>query len=70
MEMDLQELARHEGQRLAVGALERKVAHGGRQHVAFDETELEMVGHGCPDNGACWNSAYFWHGQTRRASPL
>ncbi len=43
--MDLQELARHERQRLAVDALERQVAHRGREHVAVDEAELEVFGH-------------------------
>ncbi len=46
MEMDLHELARHERERLAVGALERHVAHGRREHVAFGELEREMFDHG------------------------
>ncbi len=48
MEMDLQELPRHEGQRLTVDALERHVTHGGRQHGAVDETELKWSAMGFP----------------------
>jgi hypothetical protein len=45
VEVHLQELPRLERQRLAVGALEHKVAHRGGKHAAVDEAELEVVGH-------------------------
>jgi len=45
VEVHLQELPWLERQWLAVRALERKVAHGGGNHAAVDETQLEVVGH-------------------------
>jgi hypothetical protein len=46
MEMDLDELARHERERLAVGPLEGHVAHRGREHSAFGESERKVFDHG------------------------
>jgi hypothetical protein len=45
VKVHLQELPGLERQRLAIHALESKVAHGGGKHAAVDETQLEVVGH-------------------------
>jgi len=52
--MDLDELAGHEVQRLAVVAGQHIVADGGREHAALDEAERELDGHdGSFQDGVC-----------------